>query len=49
MVDKMMYIPYNNTQTTSSVDFNLWLKCLDINQQIKIKVPKFVETTNKKT
>ena len=44
-----MYTPYNDTQTTPSVDFNQWLKRLDMNQQIKIKVPKVVETTNKKT
>ena len=45
----MVYIPDDDTQTIPSVDFNQWLKRLDMNQQIKIKVPKVVETTNKKT
>ena len=28
MADKLMYIPNNDTQITTSVDFNKWLKRL---------------------
>ena len=39
---------------TPSVEYNYWLKCLDIELNIKttknsIKVPKVVDATNKKT
>ena len=29
MVDKLMYIPIDDTQNTPSVDYNWWLKRLD--------------------
>ena len=48
-----MYIPYYDTQNTSSVDYNKWLKHLNTQfneptNQSSIKVPKVVQQTNKK-
>ena len=54
MVDKLMYIPIDDTQNYPSVDYNKWLKCLDtqfnkLTNQNLIKVPKVVKPRNKKT
>ena len=55
MVDKLMYIPNDDTQKiTPSVDCNLWLKRLytQLNKATNknsIKVPKVVKPTHKKT
>ena len=53
MVDILMYNAIDYIQITPSLDYNLWLKCLDTqlyeqtNQNI-IKFPKVVEPMNKK-
>ena len=54
MGKKMIYIPIDNTQINSFVDYNKWLKCFDTQfneptNQISIKVPKVVKPLNKKT
>ncbi len=54
MADILMYIPNDDTQITPPVDYNKWLKRLDIqlnettNQNL-LKVPKVAMPTNKKT
>ena len=42
MAYKLKYIPNDNTQNSSSVDFNKWLKRLDtqLNQPIKLNKKK---------
>ena len=55
MVDKLMYIPNDDTQTqlTLSVDYNLLLKCLKTKlnkptNKNSMKVPKVVKPTIRK-
>ena len=49
MIYKLLYIPYDDTQITPSVDYNYWLKRLDT-QLIEPtnQVPKNVRPKNKK-
>ena len=54
MTDKLIYISNNDTQNSTSVHYNYWLKCLDTQlsestNQNTLKVPKVVKSTNKKT
>ena len=33
MAYKLMYIPNDDTQNSSSIDYNYWLKCLDTHKK----------------
>ena len=54
MADKLIYIPYKDTQFKPSVHYNYWLKRLDTQlnkptNENSLKVPKVDNPTNKKT
>ena len=54
MVDKLMYIPNDDTEITTSVEYSYWLKRLDTQHnewtnQNSLKVLKVVEPSNKTT
>ena len=54
MAENVIYIPIVDTQNTPSVDYNQWLKRLDIQRNEptnnnSLNVPKIVKPTNKKT
>ena len=54
MTDKLIHIPNVDTQITSSVNYNYWLKHLNTQfneptNKNPLKVPKVVKPTNKET